>query len=116
MRQRTVHVYTDGSFDAQSATSSWAVTIGNQWLDEHYDSVPSDESLVQSHHVKGAATSGASIDCTRGIYPAELHAIARTLAMFPSSVTLRIHSDSQASLAAIRCYELLTTERRRMRM
>ena len=116
MPQQTVHAYTDGSFDASSATSSWAVTIGDEWLDENHLSVPTDESLVQPHHVRGAAMAGASIDCTRGIYPAELQAIARTLAMFPASFILHIHSDSQASIAAIRSYELLTNERRRMRM
>ena len=59
---------------------------------------------------------GSSIDCTRGVYPAELQAIARILAMFPLSFTLLIHSDSAASLAAIRTHEKQSNERKRMRM
>ena len=116
MPSHTVHAYTDGSHDAQSATSSWAVTVADQWLDEGYGSIPSDETLVTDRHVAGAFMCGASISCTRGVYPAELQAIARTLALFPTSFTLHIHSDSQSSLHAIRTYELLSNERQRMRM
>ena len=36
--------------------------------------------------------------------------------MFPASFVLHIHSDSKSSIAAIRNYEQLTNERRRMRM
>jgi hypothetical protein len=59
---------------------------------------------------------GANILCTRGIYPAELQAIARCLAMFPASCTLHIHSDSQGALAGIQAYEEQTNERKRLRM
>jgi hypothetical protein len=59
---------------------------------------------------------GASIACTRGVYPAELQAIARALAMLPLSFGLVIHSDSQASIAAIRSYRAQVNERKRMRM
>ena len=86
------------------------------WLDDNFGGVPSDESLVQPHHLTGAFMSGASIGCTQGIYPAELQAIARALAMLPASFMLHIHSDSESSIAAINSYELLTNERRRMRM
>ena len=116
MQLRAVHAYTDGSFDACAGTSSWAVTIANKWLDDNFGGVPSDESLVQPHHLTGAFMSGASIGCTQGIYPAELQAIARALAMLPASFMLHIHSDSESSIAAINSYELLTNERRRMRM
>ena len=116
----TVHAYTDGSHDGSASdlrrASSWAVTIGDAWLEASYGGVPADEKLVQPHHVAGASLSGAAIQCTRGIYPAELQAIARTLAMFPASFTLHIHSDSQSSLDAIHTYESLTNERRRLRM
>ena len=116
MPRHTVHAYTDGSHDAQSATSSWAVTIADEWLDSGYGSIPSDEKLLTHRHVAGASIFGSIITCTRGVYPAELQAIARTLAMFPSSSILHIYSDSQSSLQAIRTYELLRNERRRMRM
>ena len=71
---------------------------------------------MQRHNVGGAALFGACIQGTRGIYPAELQAIARTLAMLPASFNLHIHADSQASLAAIRSYELQNNERKRLRM
>jgi hypothetical protein len=78
--------------------------------------VPSDEHAVQPHHLRGFAVYGAAIRCTRGIYPAELQAIARVLAMIPASFALHIHSDSQASIAAVIAYEQLSNERERLRM
>jgi hypothetical protein len=59
---------------------------------------------------------GASISCTQGVYPAELQAIARVLAMFPLSCPLHVHSDSESSLSAIRSYLQHSNERRRLRM
>jgi hypothetical protein len=50
------------------------------------------------------------------VYAAELQAIARALAMFPTSCELEIHSDSQGALAGIRAYETQLNERRRLRM
>jgi len=114
-----VAVYTDGSYGANSqphSTSSWALTVADESLTRRYHSVPSHENLVQQQHVRGMAVYGAAIHCTRGIYPAELQAIARALAMFPASFSLRIHSDSQASIAAVRTYEQLSSERERLRM
>jgi hypothetical protein len=115
----TVHVYTDGSHDGHAEpvpTSSWAATVSDQWLADNYGGVPADEQLLQPHHAAGATQFGASIACTRGVYPAELQAIARVLAMFPASATLHIHSDSRASIAAISSHEQQPNERRRMRM
>ena len=59
---------------------------------------------------------GASIAVTRGVYPAELQAIARTLAMFPSSCSLHLHTDSQGALAGIHAFERECNERKRLRM
>ena len=67
-------------------------------------------------HVAGAAMFGAAIVCTRGVYSAELQAIARALAMFPLSTELEIYSDSEAALAGIRAFSAQTNERRRLRM
>ena len=64
----------------------------------------------------GSTLTGANIVCTQGIYPAELQAIARALAMLPLSFSLDIHSDSQAAIAAIRSYEKQLNERKRLRM
>ena len=108
-----LHVYTDGSFDQASATSSWAVVIGDAWLDDNYGSVPADEQLLRPADVGGATLFGASIACTQGVYPAELQAIARTLAMLPASYHLHIHSDSRSSLEAIRSYQRGGNERSR---
>ncbi|MCP6188397.1 hypothetical protein NL437_27135, partial [Klebsiella pneumoniae] len=58
---------------------------------------------------------GSAIKCTQGIYPAELQAIARVFAMFPLSMTLCIHSDSQSSIQSIRAYLEEPNERRRLR-
>ena len=115
---QTVHAYTDGSFVAQPPSSAWAVTVADEWLDDCHMAVTTDEKEVGKQHafIRSAVMCGASISCTQGVYPAELQAIARTLAMFPLSFILHIHSDSQASLAAIRSYELLSNERRRLRM
>ena len=92
------------------------MTLGDAWLAGSYGSVPSDEQLVTAAHVAGASMFGASIACTRGVYPAELQAIARVLAMLPLSFTLHVHTDSAASIAAIRSYEEQCSERRRLRM
>ena len=118
---RQVDVYTDGSHDAGSSpqpTSSWAVTVADDWFQSHYNTIPIDEQILaqQPVHAAGAALFGASIACTRGVYPAELQAIARALAMFPASCHLHIHSDSQAALAAIAAYEGECNERQRLRM
>ena len=112
-----VHVYTDGSFDPSGApsTSSWSVVIGDRWLDDNYGSVPS-ECLMRPSDVGGATLIGASISATQGVYPAELQAIARVLAMLPLSLHLAIHSDSRASIAAISSFTLELNERTRMRM
>ena len=56
---------------------------------------------------------GASIQCTTGIYPAELQAIARSLAMMPASFDIHIHTDSRSSIDAISSSE--SNERRRLR-
>lgn len=112
----TVHVYTDGSFESGSNTSSWAVTVADQWFDASVASIPSDENLLQAVHVRGATMLGASISCTQGVYPAELQAIARVLAMFPLSCPLHVHSDSESSLSAIRSFLEQCNERRRLRM
>ena len=116
-----VVVYTDGSHDASSSpqpTSSWAVTVADDWFHSHFSTIPVDEQILaqQPVHAAGAALFGASIGCTRGVYPAELQAIARALAMFPASCALHIHSDSQAALAGITAYEGECNERQRLRM
>ncbi|MGH8466606.1 MAG: hypothetical protein ACRER5_20910, partial [Pseudomonas sp.] len=119
-----VHVYTDGShalrMDGKSAnpssTAAWAVTIADDWLQSRFGSLPTEERLIRPTHVVGAAVFGAAIVCTRGVYAAELQAIARALAMFPLSSELEIHSDSEAALAAIRAFSAQTNERRRLRM
>ena len=117
-RRSTVHVYTDGSHDAATLphpTSSWAVTVADEWLHGCYAGLPADEQLLQPgmwlarHHRRQHPLHARCL-------PAELQAIARALAMFPASCTLHIHSDSQASLAAMRTYEQHTNERKRMRM
>ena len=111
-----VHVYTDGSFEADSNTSSWAVTIADEWFDASIATIPSDEKQLQPMHVRGATMLGASISCTQGVFPAELQAIARVLAMFPLSCPLHVHSDSESSLSAIRSFLVQCNERRRLRM
>ena len=109
-----VHVYTDGSHDPWTATSSWSVVVGDRWLNENHDSVPS-ECLLQLPHIGGATLLGAAITCTQGVYPAELQAIVRTLAMLPLTSTVHIHSDSEASIASIQSFRRELNERTRMR-
>jgi ribonuclease HI len=116
---RHVHVYTDGSHDAHSKpmpTSSWAVTVADRWLDDNFAAVPADERLLSPAHVGDAVSFGASITASSGVYPAELQAIARALAMFPLSCSLHIHSDSQAALAGIHAYSNEVNSRKRLRM
>ena len=113
----SVHVYTDGSYSsAADSSSAWSVAVGDEWLEANYASLPVDEALLQPADVGGATLIGSSISCTVGVYPAELQAIARALAMFPLSFHLHIHSDSQASLKAIDSCEQETNERKRFRM
>ena len=114
---QTIHVYTDGSHvTSPQPQSAWSVVAGDRWLDENFESVPSDELLLTSAHVAGATLIGSSISCTQGVYPAELQAIARALAMFPLRFELHIHSDNQASIAAIVHYQQSIFERERLRM
>lgn len=111
-----IDVYTDGTFDSASAKSAWSVVLGDRWLDNNFSTIPADERLVLPSHVAGATLYGAHIACTLGIYPAELQAIARALAMFSLHAHLHIHSDSQASLKAISTFNAETKERARCRM
>ena len=113
-----VHVYTDGSFEPTSATSAWSVVIADQWFDDNFAWLPVDECELgrRSHVLRGATLIGSSIDCTAGIYPAELQAIARTLAMFPLSARLHVHTDSLAAITAIDAYGEQQNDRRRLRM
>ncbi len=112
----SVNVYTDGSHGALADNSSWSMCVGDQWLDANYAMVPADESLLQPGHVAGATLVGASIACTRGVYPAELQAITRVLAAFPLSFQLHLYTDSQSSIAAIDAVRRQTNERKRLRM
>jgi hypothetical protein len=111
----TVDVYTDGSYSSDSGQSSWSVALGTAWLDDHHHSVPLEHQLTLNH-VGGATLIGSDISCTSGIYPAELQAIARALAMLPLSLHLVVHSDSQSSIAAIGAFDSEHNERRRLRM
>ena len=114
-----VSVFTDGSYSATSNTSSWSVVVGDQWLDDNFGAIPSDEKLLRAGHVSGGTLVGAAIDagrCSHGVYPAELQAIARALAMLPLSFRVHIYSDSLASITAIAAFERQQNERKRMRM
>jgi len=111
-----VVVYTDGSYSSASSTSAWSLVVSDQWLNCNFASIPSDEQLILPAHVGGATTVGASIKCTRGVYPAELQAIARSIAMFPLTFNLDLHTDSLASLKAIDSYERQLNPRQRLRM
>ena len=92
------------------------MTVGDEWLDDNFGSVPSDEQLLTPAEVGGTTLFGADITITSGIYPAELQAIARALAMFPLACSLHIHSDSQAAIAGIRSYSAQVNSRQRLRM
>ena len=114
----TVHVYTDGSYksDPQSLSSAWSVVVHDQWLDLNHALVPVEEFLIRPVDVAGSTSAGCFISCSQGIYPAELQAIARALAMVPCNFILHIHSDSRSSISAINSYIEETNERKRLRM
>lgn len=114
-----MHVYTDGSHNADSApipTSSWAVAVQDCWLDDNFARLPTDEQQLNTGVIGGSTLIGASIGVTSGIYPAELQAITRALAAFPLSCSLHIHTDSEAAIAGIRAYSEEITSRHRLRM
>jgi ribonuclease HI len=114
-----VHIYTDGSHNADSMpkpTSSWAFAVRDQWLNDNFARLPVDEQLLNAAVVGGASLIGSSISVTSGIYPAELQTIARALAAFPLSCSLHIHSDSQSAIAGIRGYSNEVNSRQRLRM
>ena len=90
--------------------------MGDNWLLNNYGSVPADEQVLRSAHVRGATMFGSVIKNTVGIYPAELQAIARVLAMTPLSSCLNIHVDSQSTIAAIHSFDQQCNERKRLRM
>ena len=79
--------------------------------------LPSDEQELarQPAHVGGSTRFGSAVDITVGIYPVELQAIARALAMFPLSIHLHIHSDSQASIKSILTFVRSHDERDQLR-
>ena len=116
INKQHVNVYTDGLYNSASLTSSWSSVIADQWFDDNYTSVPTDEHAINHTHVNGAMMIGSHINCTTGIYPAELQAIARSLAMVPASFDIHIHTDSRSSIDAIESHEKCINERRRMRM
>ena len=117
---RTVHVYTDGSYQPAlirlNGSASWAVVVADVWLHNNYVNIPSDEGVLQSAHVAGACMMGRSISCVQSVYPAELQAIARALAMVSLCSIVYIHSDSQASLGAIMSFQQQNNERKALRM
>ena len=115
-----VHLHTDGSHQGHpQPTSSWAVAVGDLWLEDNFGSIPADEQLLRPQDLLGANVFGSAIDgasSTTGIYAAELQAIARALAMTPLSFHLHIHSDSQSSIAAVKRFGDELNERKRLRM
>ncbi len=114
-----VHVYTDGSHNPDSMpipTSSWAIAVRDRWLDDNFARLPTDEQQLNGGVIGGSTLIGASIQVTSGIYPAELQAITRALAMFPLPCSLHIHTDSEAAIAGIRAYSESITSRHRLRM
>jgi exonuclease III len=113
---QSIDVYTDGSFHPTSNTSTWSVVPKDNWLLTNFHHIPSNEALIQLAHVGDATMFGSSITETNGIYPAELQAIARALAMFPLSFDVHIHTDSSSSLSAIQSYEDELNPRQRLRM
>ena len=76
----TVQIYTDGSYKASDtaagSNSAWSVVVHDAWLNDNHAGIPSDEDVLLPAHVAGATMFGAAITCTRGIYAAELQAIA----------------------------------------
>ena len=119
-----ISVFTDGSYKLESepnnfpskSSSSWAVVVQDDWLLSNYGNIDSDENLIRSHHVAGAAAFGSSIVCSTGIYCAELQAICRAIAMFPVRCPITIYSDSKASIMAIDAYMNETNVRKKLRM
>jgi len=112
-----VHVYTDGSHDSSTSTSSWSVVVGDRWFDDNFGFLPNDEDelIRQPRHLGGSTRFGSSVSNTIGVYPVELQAIARVLAMFPLDTILHIHSDSQASIKSIKKFIGTINERDRLR-
>ena len=92
------------------------MVVADAWLSDNFAAFPLDEKAVQAVHVAPAVALGSDIVCSLGVYPAELQAIARALAMTPLSFHLTIHTDSQAAIAAIGSYSLQLNERKRLRM
>jgi ribonuclease HI len=115
---QSIRVYTDGSFMSSplSSSSSWAVVLESTWLIDNMLALPLRIEIFRPNDIKEMAVFGGSITSTHGIYPAELQAIARTLAIFPLSYSIHIFSDSKAAIAGIDKYCRETNERRQMRM
>jgi ribonuclease HI len=116
-----VHLFTDGSWTARksekAAVSSWAVCVGNDWLQESFNNVEEEGKLSK------ATLSQAVVVCGRidekqgaGNYDAELTAIAWALMMVPASCSVAIHTDSRSSIQAIDTYSGGTNTRRKLRM
>jgi hypothetical protein len=117
-RDEAVDVYTDGSHDEASSSSAWSATVADRWLIDNFGTVPSDERILAGQaaaYLGGSSLFGSAIRCSVGIYPAELQAIARVLAMFPLALDLCVHSDSQSSIRSIHAFLEEPNERKRLR-
>lgn len=99
-------------------TSAWSVVVSDDWMRHNYGTVPVDEELIMSAHMAGSTMFGCRIDnkISSGIYPAELQAICRALALLPLSYHINIISDSLSSLMAIRSFHSQLNPRRRLRV
>lgn len=115
---QSIRIYTDGSFMSSppNISSSWALVLESHALVNNMLALPLHSEMFRPSDLKEMAIFGGSINCTQGIYSAELQAIARSLAIFPLSYSIHIFSDSKAALAGIDKYNRETNERRRMRM
>ena len=87
-------------------TSAWSLVVSDEWMQHNYGTVPHDEELITHADVAGSTMFGCRIDSniSCGIYPAELQAICRALALLLLSCHINIISDSLSSLMSIRSF------------
>ena len=98
-----VTIFTDGSRKGSGdfELSSWSVYVADQWHDSHWASIPPEGQFLPSSLI-GATFVGGCVPLTtgRGVFDAELQAIARALMLVAVTTSVHILSDSASAIDA----------------
>ena len=117
--KQSITVCSDGSWHAESQTSSWAVCYADDEFQQCFGLLP-PEGVLRSGHLAahGVCHFGDSISpsVSSGIFMAELQGALRAISSLPATWDVEVVLDSKSALMAIQAYAEALTERTRIRM